>query len=122
MASETRQDRAQALFESGARPIKIASHAWDVEGSNGRLYQVEELPDGAYNCTCPDQLYRGHSGETCKHIDLVLMTEGFDARAAEDKICETCAEAVNKSAPYLFCPRDRAHYSHKRPGCGHWKG
>jgi hypothetical protein len=122
-AKMSRGERAAEMFASGARPIKIASHAWDVEGSNGRLYQVEELVDGTFNCTCPDALYRSHSGELCKHELLVLMAEGFDAKAAEDlaKTCDSCGRASNHNAPYLMCSWLCAFVQHDKTACDHWE-
>ena len=121
----TRAQRAAEMWASGVRPVKIASHAWDVQGSNGRFYQVEELPDGTYNCTCPDGLYRSHSGEMCKHVLVVLMLMADDARAAEDQIqiktCDSCARARNHNAPYLLCGSWlHALVQHDKPACDHY--
>jgi hypothetical protein len=74
----SRADKARQLFEAGVRPVQIASHAWEVAGSNGRAYQVQELADGTFQCTCPDALYRSHQGEMCKHAELLLLVREFE--------------------------------------------
>ena len=88
----SRADKARQLFKSGIRPINTGAHTWEILGSRGELYEIEELTSGSFNCSCPDMTWRGHGGigrendggRLCKHIELVLMCREFDNMVASD--------------------------------------
>jgi hypothetical protein len=73
----TREQKAKQLFDDGVRPIRTAD-GFMVLGSKGEFYDIEELADGTFQCTCPDALYRSHQGEMCKHAELLLLVREFE--------------------------------------------
>jgi hypothetical protein len=121
----TREQKAQALYVDGVRPLLIGPNEWSVPGSNGTSYEVREETDGTYTCSCPDALYRSHDGELCKHVLLVRLCADLESQAVEhveQHKCQACARASNLNAPYLWCGRDKSHYAHERAACGSFTG
>jgi predicted nucleic acid-binding Zn finger protein len=78
----TRTAKAQQLFNAGVRPVTVCNGLWTVPGSQGE-YEVTKDSNGAFNCSCPDSLYRSHQGESCKHVLLIIMSEAADSKATK---------------------------------------
>jgi len=56
----------------GRLEAKIYSNQWTVpsRSSPGKFYKVSVTPNGEWECSCPQWLYRRNAGD-CKHIKQV---------------------------------------------------
>jgi len=95
---------------SKARPVaKIES-----SGGKGKTYEVRELPNGGYGCTCNDWRFRGSvtPGYECKHIRAHKqgMIKAGNFSSATARVMDRMAEKLEQMA------EEKERNAHKRTG------